>query len=53
MKNLNNPDKETFDLAQSKIQGLMEKDSYPRFLKSSVYTDLISELASPGGSVND
>ena len=30
-----------FDLAQAKIHGLMQKDSYPRFLKSPAYLELV------------
>ncbi|KAJ3595754.1 hypothetical protein NHX12_005057 [Muraenolepis orangiensis] len=30
-----------FDLAQAKIYGLMQKDCYPRFLKSPAYLELI------------
>lgn len=40
MKNMEQPDLLCFDLAQAKIYTLMEKDSYPRFLKSSTYLEL-------------
>uniref|UniRef100_A0A3B4A2X9 RGS domain-containing protein n=1 Tax=Periophthalmus magnuspinnatus TaxID=409849 RepID=A0A3B4A2X9_9GOBI len=38
--NMENPTASTFDLAQAKIYTLMEKDCYPRFLKSSTYLEL-------------
>ncbi|KAK4469440.1 hypothetical protein MN116_006992 [Schistosoma mekongi] len=38
--NLTNPTNESFILAQQTIQGLMNKDSYQRFLRSSFYFDL-------------
>ncbi|XP_017307994.1 regulator of G-protein signaling 3 isoform X2 [Ictalurus punctatus] len=36
-----------FDLAQSRIFGLMEKDPYPRFLRSDIYLDLIHHKRVP------
>ncbi|XP_062260552.1 regulator of G-protein signaling 5b [Platichthys flesus] len=39
-KNTENPNQSCFDLAQSKIYTLMEKDCYPRFLKSPTYLEL-------------
>ncbi|XP_078422503.1 regulator of G-protein signaling 5-like [Cetorhinus maximus] len=38
--NILSPTHSTFDLAQKRIFGLMEKDSYPRFLRSEFYMDL-------------
>ncbi|XP_028852576.1 regulator of G-protein signaling 3 isoform X2 [Denticeps clupeoides] len=38
--NLDNISPACFDLAQSRIYGLMERDSYPRFLRSDLYMDL-------------
>ncbi|XP_076854280.1 regulator of G-protein signaling 3 isoform X1 [Brachyhypopomus gauderio] len=38
--NMENISAECFDLAQSRIYGLMEKDPYPRFLRSDIYMDL-------------
>ncbi|XP_016377144.1 regulator of G-protein signaling 16-like [Sinocyclocheilus rhinocerous] len=37
LKNMKQPTLSCFNLAQSKIYTLMEKDCYPRFLKSTVY----------------
>jgi len=47
MKNLSAPDKLTFNLAQSRIQCLMEKDSYTRFLKSHFYTTVLTQARAP------
>uniref|UniRef100_UPI00398F65AC regulator of G-protein signaling 5-like n=1 Tax=Pristiophorus japonicus TaxID=55135 RepID=UPI00398F65AC len=42
-KNILCPTLSCFDLAQRKVHVLMEKDSYPRFLKSQLYKDLIKQ----------
>ncbi|NP_001085790.1 regulator of G-protein signaling 18 L homeolog [Xenopus laevis] len=41
-KSIEHPAQTSFDLAQTKIYTLMEKDSYPRFLKSNIYSDMLS-----------
>ncbi|KAL5012658.1 hypothetical protein ScPMuIL_011209 [Solemya velum] len=43
ISSLVNPSRDVFDKAQKRIQGLMEKDSYPRFLQSDIYLQLISK----------
>ncbi|XP_041912054.1 regulator of G-protein signaling 5b [Alosa sapidissima] len=45
VKNLENPNTSCFDLARSKIYSLMEKDCYPRFLKSVACQELSRQLA--------
>ncbi|XP_004469180.1 regulator of G-protein signaling 16 isoform X2 [Dasypus novemcinctus] len=39
-----------FDAAQGKARTLMEKDSYPRFLKSAAYQDLAAQASSASAS---
>ncbi|KAE8295055.1 Regulator of G-protein signaling 5 [Larimichthys crocea] len=39
-ENMEHPRQSCFDLAQAKIYTLMEKDCYPRFLKSSMYLEV-------------
>ncbi|KAE8610444.1 hypothetical protein XENTR_v10012125 [Xenopus tropicalis] len=41
-RNLLHPTLSCFDLAQLRIHSLMERDSYPRFLRSKMYNDLLS-----------
>lgn len=45
-ENMEEPTEACFDLAQSKIYMLMEKDCYPRFLKSSTYLELTRKIKS-------
>nr|XP_054770385.1 regulator of G-protein signaling 8-like [Lytechinus pictus] len=46
--NLSAPDEHTFDQAQKRIEALMEKDSYPRFLRSEIYQKLLRESSKKG-----
>ncbi|XP_074858612.1 regulator of G-protein signaling 16 [Carettochelys insculpta] len=45
-KNLSAATSSCFDAAQAKTRTLMEKDSYPRFLKSTSYLDLTEQASS-------
>lgn len=40
-KNLAEPSLSSFDVAQSRVHALMEKDSLPRFLRSELYQELV------------
>uniref|UniRef100_A0A8C3AC36 RGS domain-containing protein n=1 Tax=Cyclopterus lumpus TaxID=8103 RepID=A0A8C3AC36_CYCLU len=40
-RNMLEPTSHTFDDAQQQIYTLMQRDSYPRFINSSAYTDLV------------
>lgn len=46
-ENIKHPGQSCFELAQTKIYTLMEKDCYPRFLKSSTYLE-VSRKAKSG-----
>lgn len=43
-RNMLEPTSRTFDDAQQQIYTLMQRDSYPRFINSSAYTDLLTSL---------
>uniref|UniRef100_A0A1A8APK5 Regulator of G-protein signaling 20 n=1 Tax=Nothobranchius furzeri TaxID=105023 RepID=A0A1A8APK5_NOTFU len=46
-RNMLEPTSRTFDDAQQQIYTLMQRDSYPRFINSSAYTDLLKSLEEP------
>ncbi|XP_078734155.1 regulator of G-protein signaling 3-like isoform X1 [Lampetra fluviatilis] len=52
MANLQKPTVTSLDLAQKRIYGLMERDSYPRFLRSDLYHDL-TNVKKPMGAIAD
>merc|ERR1711944_168025 len=49
-KNMMSPSKETFNEAQLQIYTLMHRDSYPRFVASPLYRNMLKTY---GGSVKD
>lgn len=44
-RNVKTPTVHSFDEAQKIVYGLMERDSYPRFLRSDMYRTLLENLA--------
>ncbi|XP_036377330.1 regulator of G-protein signaling 8 [Megalops cyprinoides] len=42
-QNLREPSPSTFSEVQGRVYSLMEKDSYPRFLRSKVYLDILNQ----------
>ncbi|XP_067252430.1 regulator of G-protein signaling 21 isoform X2 [Chanodichthys erythropterus] len=44
-RNVRSPTTQCFDEAQKIVYGLMERDSYPRFLRSEMYKTLLESLA--------
>ncbi|XP_029285661.1 regulator of G-protein signaling 8-like isoform X2 [Cottoperca gobio] len=44
-RNVKTPTMHCFDDAQKMVYGLMERDSYPRFLRSDIYRTLLENLA--------
>lgn len=44
-RNVKTPTVHCFDDAQKIVFGLMERDSYPRFLRSDIYRTLLENLA--------
>ncbi|XP_061876844.1 regulator of G-protein signaling 20 isoform X5 [Entelurus aequoreus] len=46
-RNMLEPTSHTFDDAQQQIYTLMQRDSYPRFINSSAYTELLKSLEEP------
>uniref|UniRef100_A0A671KDV0 Regulator of G-protein signaling 3-like n=1 Tax=Sinocyclocheilus anshuiensis TaxID=1608454 RepID=A0A671KDV0_9TELE len=50
-ENMENICADCFDLAQSRIFGLMERDSYPRFLRSDIYLEFTNQKR-PGSAAD-
>eukprot|EP00058_Branchiostoma_floridae_P008086 XP_002593574.1 hypothetical protein BRAFLDRAFT_88146 [Branchiostoma floridae] len=49
-RNMVDPTPSTFDEAQQQIYVLMHRDSYPRFLNSKMFKDLLRQVSSEGAS---
>uniref|UniRef100_A0A3B4Z7Z1 Regulator of G-protein signaling 8 n=1 Tax=Stegastes partitus TaxID=144197 RepID=A0A3B4Z7Z1_9TELE len=47
-QSLSDPKPNSLNEAQAKIYSLMEKDSYPRFLRSKMYQDIINRAQAQG-----
>ncbi|KAM7387720.1 hypothetical protein PAMP_023940 [Pampus punctatissimus] len=48
-RNVKTPNMHCFDEAQKIVYGLMERDSYPRFLRSDIYRTLLENLEATKG----
>ena len=47
-QSLEDPSPTSLNEVQAKVYGLMEKDSYPRFLRSKMYQDIVSRTHAQG-----
>ncbi|CAB1424751.1 unnamed protein product [Pleuronectes platessa] len=47
-KSLEDPSPSSLIEVQAKVHGLMEKDSYPRFLRSKMYQELVNRAHAQG-----
>uniref|UniRef100_A0A1I8IXJ3 CCHC-type domain-containing protein n=2 Tax=Macrostomum lignano TaxID=282301 RepID=A0A1I8IXJ3_9PLAT len=50
---MGSPDSHLFEQAQKRIQALMEKDSYQRFLRSEVYQALVKDAPTSAASTDE
>lgn len=46
-RNMLEPTSHTFEEAQQQIYTLMQRDSYPRYINSAAYADLLKSLEEP------
>lgn len=51
-KNMMKPSKETFEEAQVQIYTLMQRDSYPRFVNSANYKQVLQQHQTPSSTTN-